>query len=204
MASGEQANSDVPENPAERGISALVNGSEFVMEFLELLTALVLVVLFAIGLYDLVVNIWAEIQSGGISQIDRVVDFIDTVLVLLIIVEVFRTVIAFSRDETIVRIIIDASLVAVARKVIGFRPDQYPTTTDLFINASAIAILLLSVIIAFYIIQRTTSLAAEGPNTPAAGTAGDDGGSDVDTGDTGDAAPPSGGSEEGPKRPEDG
>lgn len=174
MASGEPT--DVSEEGrVEQGISRLVDVSELVMEVLELLTGVVLVFMFVIGLYDLVVSIVEAIQSGAAFQVDTVVDFIDTVLLLLIIVEVFRTVVAFAREETVVRIIIDASLVAIARKIIGFRPDQYGTTEELFVNAATIAVLLLSVIVAFYVVRSGTEGEIE-RSVPAAGIAATDDG----------------------------
>jgi len=158
-----------PTGTVDRSLEQLVGASETAMEVLELLTGVVLVFLFGIGLYDLVVDILESIRSGAAFEVANVVDFIDTVLLLLIIVEVFRTVVAFSRDVSIVRIIIDASLVAVARKVIGFRPDRYASTDELFVNTLSIAVLLLAVIVAFYIIRKTTEPGEE-VDMPAAGS----------------------------------
>lgn len=158
MASGEAtAESGEREGRVQHAVSRAVNASELVMELLELLTGVVLVFLFAIGLYDLGLQIVGSIRSGEVFEIPNVVSFLDTVLLLLIIVEVFRTVVAFTREETIVRIIIDASLVAIARKVIGFNPGTYDTAGEVFVNASAIAILLLSVMVAFYIVHEVLS-----------------------------------------------
>lgn len=169
MASGEATEkAGGSQGRVQRGVTRLVDASELAMELLELLTGVVLVFLFAVGLYDLVVGIVESIQSGEVFEIPNVVNFLDTVLLLLIIVEVFRTVVAFAREETIVRIIIDASLVAIARKVIGFRPDEYDTASEVFIQASSIAIILLAVIVAFYVVQEV--LEVDNPDTPASGT----------------------------------
>ena len=167
MASGETTD-ERPPGVVEQGLARMVDVSETAMEVLELITGIVLVFMFAIGLYDLVAKILDSVRSGAAFEVSNVVGFIDTVLLLLIIVEVFRTVIAFSREETIVGIIIDASLVAIARKVIGFRPDQYATTTDLLVNTVAIAVLLIAVIVAFYVVRKT--MEASTTDTPAAGS----------------------------------
>jgi len=169
MASGETTEgAGGRDSRVQRGMTRLVDASELAMELLELLTGVVLVFLFAVGLYDLVVDIVESIQSGEVFAIPNVVDFLDTVLLLLIIVEVFRTVVAFAREETIVRIIIDASLVAIARKVIGFRPDEYETAGEVFIQASSIAVILLAVIVAFYVVQAV--LDTDHSSLPASGT----------------------------------
>lgn len=188
MASGEATESvGERDGRVKRGVTRLVDLSELTMEVLELLTGVVLVFLFAIGLYDLGLQIVGAIQSGEVFEIPNVVAFLDTVLLLLIIVEVFRTVVAFTREETIVRIIIDASLVAIARKVIGFNPGNYDTAGDVFVNASAIAVLLLSVIVAFYVVQ--TVLDTDDPDIPASGTPVVDPDADTDTTDTGSTTP---------------
>jgi len=173
MASGEatETTEGGHEGPLERGITRLVDASELAMEVLEVLTGMVLVFLFAVGLYDLAISIFTSIRSGAVFEIPNVVGFLDTVLLLLIIVEVFRTVVAFTRDQMIVRIIIDASLVAIARKVIGFRPDSYDTPEELFVNASSIAILLLSVIVAFYVVQEILDADASDSSPGIIGTA---------------------------------
>ncbi len=164
MASAESSDgNDSHDGSAERAVGRIVDVSEFLMETLELVTGVVLIVLFGIGLYDLVIQIW-ERRAELFADIDVVLGFIDTVLVLLVIVEVFRTVVAFSREETVVRIIIDASLVAVARKVIGFDSSGDPGVV--LLNAVAISVLLLTVIAAFYVVRSSDDVETE---LPAAG-----------------------------------
>jgi uncharacterized membrane protein (DUF373 family) len=142
----------------DRTLGRLVDGSELVMESFELLTGMVLVGLFAIGLFDLVVRIAEAIAAGEVAEVENVVAFIDTVLLLLIIVEVFRTVVAFAREESVVRIIINAGLVAVARKVINFRPDTYPTQIDALVAAGTIAVLLVVLVGAYYFVRRAEAI----------------------------------------------
>jgi uncharacterized membrane protein (DUF373 family) len=165
MSSGETTD-EGPSGVIEQGLARLVDVSETAMEVLELITGIVLVFMFAIGLYDLVAKILDAVRSGAAFEVSNVVGFIDTVLLL--------------------RIIIDASLVAIARKVIGFRPDEYATTTDLLVNTVAIAVLLIAVIVAFYVVRKT--MEAPTTDTPAAGSvtpATADGGT-ADGGDGGD------------------
>lgn len=168
MGSAEPSESSVSEELIQR----LVGVSEVGIELLEVATAVVLVGLLLIGVFDLVVRIVESIISGEAAEIENVVAFIDTVLLLLIIAEVFRTVIAFAREQSVVRVIVDAALVAVARKIISFRPDTYASSQEALVSAVVIAVLFLTVIIGFFVIRRTLP-DPEGP-MPAAGTADQD------------------------------
>ncbi|WP_435067976.1 phosphate-starvation-inducible PsiE family protein [Haloplanus sp. C73] len=118
----------------ERRVS---DGLERAMRALELGTAGLLVVLFAVGAVDFGLQILELGTSGRITDPRAVVGLIDTALLLFIIVEVFLTVIAYSRDESVVRIVLGAGLIAIARKIITFRTGAYASTeTALFAAAS--------------------------------------------------------------------
>jgi Phosphate-starvation-inducible E. len=125
------------------------------MQWLELTAALFLVILFAIGVFDLGLSLYQLVLSGNFTDPISVIGLIDTVLILLIIVEVFETVVASSRQEPVVRIVINAALIAVARKIISFRPGEYQTVENAFISSASLTILLLSLIIAFSAVRRT-------------------------------------------------
>jgi uncharacterized membrane protein (DUF373 family) len=128
--------------------------SERVMKWLELGAAYILVALFTIGVFDLGLTLYELLVSGEFTDPNAVIDVLDTVLVLLIIVEVYQTAVAFSRDEPVVRIVINAALIAVARKIISFRPGEYATPTDALISAGAFSLLLGVVIAAFYVVRQ--------------------------------------------------
>jgi uncharacterized membrane protein (DUF373 family) len=83
-----------------------------------------------------------------------VINLIDTVLLLLIIVEVYQTVIAFSRNEPVVRIVVNAALIAIARKVISFRLSEFTGVEEAFIAAAAYAMLLAVLIASFYLVRQ--------------------------------------------------
>jgi uncharacterized membrane protein (DUF373 family) len=138
-------------------IETLATASEDVMRWLELGAAYFLVALFAIGVFDLGLSLFDLLSSGRFTDPDAVIDLIDTVLVLLIIVEVFRTVIAFSRDEPVARIVITAALIAVARKVISFRPGEFPSVEEALLSAVTFSVLLAVLITGFYVVTRGDS-----------------------------------------------
>ena len=124
------------------------------MRWLELGAALFLVALFAIGVFDLGLSLYTLLTSGRFTDPDAVIDLIDTVLLLLIIVEVFQTVIAFSRNEPVIRIVINAALIAIARKVISYRPSEYGSVEEAFVAAGSFTLLLAVLILAFFVIRN--------------------------------------------------
>jgi uncharacterized membrane protein (DUF373 family) len=135
-------------------IESVAAASEHAMRWLEMGAALFLVALFAIGVFDLGLSLYDLLVSGRFTDPDAVIDLIDTVLLLLIIVEVFQTVVAFSRNEPVIRIVINAALLAIARKVISYRPSEYGSVDDAFLAAGSFTLLLAVLILAFFVIRR--------------------------------------------------
>ncbi|WP_192918450.1 phosphate-starvation-inducible PsiE family protein [Salinigranum salinum] len=128
--------------------------SERIMRWLEMGAAYFLVALFAIGVFDLGLSLYQLLVSGRFTDPDAVIDLIDTVLLLLIIVEVFQTVVAFSRNEPVIRIVINAALIAIARKVISYRPGEYQNIEEAFVAAGSFTLLLAVLVFAFFVIRR--------------------------------------------------
>ncbi|MFB6304590.1 MAG: phosphate-starvation-inducible PsiE family protein [Haloferacaceae archaeon] len=135
-------------------IEELATFSERVMQWLELGAAYFLVALFAIGVFDLGLSLVELLLSERFTDPNAVIDLIDTVLLLLIIVEIYQTVIAFSRNEPVVRIVISAALIAIARKVISYRPNEFANIREAFVAAGAFSLLLAVLIVGFYVVRR--------------------------------------------------
>lgn len=74
----------------------VVNLIERALRVIELAAAALFVVLFAIGVGDLALRIVRAAMSGRITQPNVVIGFIDTGLLLFIIVEVYETVVAYT------------------------------------------------------------------------------------------------------------
>jgi uncharacterized membrane protein (DUF373 family) len=144
--------------------------SETVMRWLELAAAYFLVVLFAIGVFDLALSLYELVASGAFTDPNAVIELIDTVLVLLIIVEVYQTVVASSRNEPVVRIVINAALIAIARKVISFRPGEYESVEAAFVAAGSFALLLAVLVVAFFVLRQVDL----GPMVPGSTSSGDE------------------------------
>jgi len=141
-------------------LDRLVERSEYVMRLVEVVAALVLVLLFAIGVADLGLQILEAIQIGSITDPQVVIGFIDTALLMLIIVEVYQTVIAYTREsETrqIVRLVLYTGVIAMVRKAIIFRTEVYATKLDALLAASAYALLLLGLGALLLVEQRRSA-----------------------------------------------
>jgi len=115
----------------------------------ELVAAAVFALLFAIGVVDLLLQIGQAVFAGRITDPLVVIGFIDTGLLLLIIVEVYETVIAYTEEsETrrIVRLVIYTGVIAMVRKTIIFRTGEYATAQDALFAAVGYTILILGLV----------------------------------------------------------
>lgn len=140
---------------ARRTVRNFAEVSDALMELLELATALVMVALFAIGVYDLVYKLYLLVSSGSFVNAQNVVDVIDTALLLLIIVEIYRTVVAYFENMNVLPLVINVALIAMARKVISFRAGEYPTYGDALTAAGAYALLLGVVVGTFFLVHHS-------------------------------------------------
>lgn len=144
MGETNEATEDVPEREETSfpgtGTFALV--TEGFIHYVELVAAALFALLFAIGVVDLSLQIVQATMSGRITDPLVVIGFIDTGLLLLIIVEVYQTVIAYTRENDtrqIVRLVVYTGVIAMVRKAIIFRTDEYSTTQDALFAAIAYA-----------------------------------------------------------------
>jgi len=116
------------------------------VRIVELAAAAVFAVLFAIGVIDLTLQIVDATRTGSITDPLVVIGFIDTGLLLLIIIEVYQTVIAYTQEsETrrIVRLVIYTGVIAMVRKAIIFRTGEYPDTEAALLAALAYTVIIL-------------------------------------------------------------
>ena len=135
-------------------LSSVTKPTEVGMQFLVLFTAYFLLGLFLIGVFDLLVSLYDLIVSGRFIEPVAVVELLDTVLLLLIIVEVHRTLLAYVRNEPVLRIVVGAAIIAIAREIISFRVDDFATATGALTGAGAFALLLLVLTITYFSIRR--------------------------------------------------
>jgi uncharacterized membrane protein (DUF373 family) len=133
----------------------LVEYSERSIRYVEIFAAYLLVVLFAVGVFDLVLLIGETFLDGSITDPETVIQFIDIFLLLFIIVEVYQTAVAYTQSRSVLRVVILAGVIAISRKIITFRPETFPSYTDALINAASLALLLAVLVGALYLIRQT-------------------------------------------------
>ena len=112
------------------------------------------------GVFDLGLQIWEATLSGSITDPNIVIGFIDVGLLLLIIVEIYQTVVAYIKENDtrrIVRLVIYTGVIAVVRKVIIFRTSEYNSSGDALIVAVAYGILTLGLVALLYVDRQTSN-----------------------------------------------
>jgi uncharacterized membrane protein (DUF373 family) len=132
--------------------------SETLIRYVEVVAALVLVVLFAIGVFDLGLQIFQSMTRGDITDPLVVVGFIDTALLLFIIVEVYHTVVAYTQEsETrqIVRLVIYTGVIAMVRKAIIFRTGEYADEQAALLAAASYTLIIFG-LAALLVVERRT------------------------------------------------
>lgn len=131
---------------------------ETAVEVLQSVLAALLVALFALGVLDVVLLITTPFVAGNVTDegeiISLIISSIDTILYLLIVVELYHTVIAYVEERAVVRAVIHAGLIAIARKIITFRPSEFDATRDLLFSAGAYALLLVVLLAGYYLVHR--------------------------------------------------
>lgn len=150
MADGDAESEGVAGSEAEshalpKFVHRVIGSTEKFVHVAEAGAAAVFAILFAIGVVDLANRIVQAVLSGRIIDPEVVIDFVDVGLLLLIIVEVYRTVIAYLEDnETreIVRLIIYTGIIAMVRKAIIFRTGTYETAQDALLAAVSYTVLI--------------------------------------------------------------
>jgi len=79
---------------------------------------------------------------------------IDIVLYLFIVIELFRTIVAYVEAQSVVRAVIHAGLIAVVRQIITFKPSEVDSTEGAVMLAAVYLILLVGLLLEFYFVHR--------------------------------------------------
>jgi uncharacterized membrane protein (DUF373 family) len=143
-------------SPGESLDDRLLELSQLLIRYIEVAAALVLVVLFAIGVFDLGLGIVQSAVRGRITDPLVVVGFIDTALLLFIIVEVYQTVVAYTQESQarrIVRLVTYTGVIAMVRKAIIFRTGEYPSEEAALLAAGAYTLIILG-LAALLLVER--------------------------------------------------
>jgi uncharacterized membrane protein (DUF373 family) len=157
MSEGESVAADDEGASFEERLDDAVAFSEKIIATTEVVAAYVLVGLFAVGVFDLGLQIAEQARTGRIFLPEVVVGFIDTALLLFIIVEVYQTVVAYTRvDSTrrIVRLVVYTGIIAIVRKVIIFRTEQFDEKLQALLTAGSYTLILLALAVLLLVERR--------------------------------------------------
>lgn len=117
-----------------------------VVIWLGYLVSAAIVLIMIIGIAGLFLEIFSH---GGIhSSSEALLEFIDRVLLVLIAMELFRTVMAYITSKNEVLAVLEASLVAVAREIILIGKEAEP------VEAVAVGVLLVLVFSTYIVAYR--------------------------------------------------
>lgn len=126
--------------------------------YIEAAVAALLVVLAALGVVDVVIKMWEVSRAEGFMTPEGITRTIDTVLIVFIVIELIRIAVAYMRHHNVVGTVLEAGLVAVVRKLVIFESGDNPLP-----KAIALAALILSVGVTWYLLRKQGLCTAETP-----------------------------------------
>lgn len=120
--------------------------------------ALFLAILLVIGVVNLVATFVQAALTfellGYKNAIALISTTVDIVLYLFIVIELFRTVVAYVEAESVVRAVIHAGLIAVVRQIITFKPAETDGSEDALMLSAVYVILLVGLLLGFYLVHK--------------------------------------------------
>ena len=135
------------------------NRFNVVVQLLQSALAALLVVLLALGVFDIVLIVSQPFFEGNVrepGQISSIItNSVDTILYLLIVVELYHTIIAYVENRDVIRAVVHAGLIAVARKIITLKPDEFESMNALLQASGAYGLLLVVFLFGFYVLHQT-------------------------------------------------
>ena len=124
-----------------------------VVYWVEFIVAVILVVLTGIALVTVAAEIYSVLMGGLLLPREEFVQIISTILEVFILVELFRIALAYMAHRNVLPTVLEAALVAVARKIVIFEPKG-----DVLGYAAALAALLLAISIAWYLLAKSHAI----------------------------------------------
>lgn len=132
------------------------------MTLLQTGIALFLVLVLVLGVVNLVATFVQAAVSvellGYKNSIGLISTTIDIVLYLFIVIELYRTIIAYVEAESVVRAVVHAGLIAVIRQIITFKPGTLESPEAALLTAGVYVLLLLGLLVGFFLVHRVDDL----------------------------------------------
>ena len=144
------------------GFSALTDYLDTAVTALQTAIAFFLVVVLVVGVVNLVSTFVQSALSlellGYKNAITLISTTIDIVLYLFIVIELYRTIIAYVETESVVKAVVHAGLIAVVRQIITFKPGNASNPQGALLTAGVYVLLLLGLLVGFFLVHRQDDL----------------------------------------------
>lgn len=130
------------------------------VDVLERGIAILLVVMAALGIVDLVVEMYDAVTDTGFLTPEAIVNVLDSVLIVFIVLELFSIALAYLERRNIIGTVMEAGLVAVVRKLVIFETNAAPEYV--LMKGAALSLLIISVGVTWYLLRRSGICQAHG------------------------------------------
>lgn len=119
------------------------------VEWIEVLVAVILVFLTAFALFTLGTEIYHMLADGKLFTGDEFTRIMSGILEVFILAELFAIALAYMAHRNVIPTVLEAALVAVARKLVIFEPKG-----DYLRSSAGLALLLLAVAITWWFLAK--------------------------------------------------
>lgn len=129
----------------EQGLTRIVS-------IIEIAVSVALVALGILSLVSLVVQIWEVAVHGPVLTRAEFTAVISTVLEVFILIELFRIAVAYMMHRNVIPTVMEAALVAVARKFVIFEPKD-----GFLAEAVGLAALIIAIAVSWWLLKRSNA-----------------------------------------------
>lgn len=120
-----------------------------------------LLILFAIGVFDVALQMTKLLISGNFTDVSNVLGVIDTVLLLMIVLAVFRDLESYIKGKNLLYVIVQVGIIAVVRQIIiTMASDPKGELNTIYFSISSL-LLLTGLFLGYYIVERYGEVSSE-------------------------------------------
>ncbi len=123
------------------------------VDMLERAITVLLVVMAALGIVDLVVEMYDAVTKTGFLTPEAIVRVLDSVLIVFIVLELFSIALAYLQRRNVIGTVMEAGLVAVVRKLVIFETSG--NAAYVLMKGGALALLIIAVGVTWYLLRRS-------------------------------------------------
>lgn len=136
------------------GPEYLMDKSQKALRYLTGALGVFLLILFAIGVFDVGFQIYRLMVSGDFTEVTKIVGLIDTVLLLLIVLEVFRDLESYVKGKNLLPVIVEIGIIAVIRKIITTVASGTGKGLETIYSSLSSLLLLIGLFTGYFILQN--------------------------------------------------